>query len=78
MYDITQYFDSLLSEHDSIDIAESEFRKALAEDPELAAEYSEWCHAVGSTEKRGFLDYADEYKEMRDSVWDSLHDYDDE
>lgn len=78
MYDITQYFDSLLAEHDSIDIAESEFRKALADDPELASEYSEWCHSVGSSEKRGFLDYADEYKEMRDSVWDTLHDYDNE
>lgn len=78
MNDITQYFDSLLAEHDSIDIAESEFKKAVAEDPELAAEYSEWCHAAGSSEKHGFRDYADEYKEMRDSVWDTLHDYDEE
>ncbi|MDE6321807.1 MAG: hypothetical protein K2L93_05855 [Muribaculaceae bacterium] len=78
MYDITHYFEQLLAEHSSIDIAEAEFKKALAEDAELLAEYREWCHTVGSTEKHGFRDYADEYKEQRDSVWDSLQDYDDE
>lgn len=78
MNDITEYFDRLLAEHDSIDIAESEFKKGIAEDSELAEEYREWCHAVGSSEKHGFLDYADEYKASRDSVWDALQDYDNE
>lgn len=76
MTDITELFDSLLTQHDSIDIAESEFKKLIAEDDDVKTAYKEWCEAVGSSEKRGFLDYADEYKESRDSVWDSLTDYD--
>ena len=56
MTDITQVFDRLLQQYDSIDIANAEFRKMIAEDDFLSEEYSEWCHAVGSTEKRGFLD----------------------
>lgn len=76
MTDITELFDSLLAEHDSIDIAESEFKKLLSEDEEIKEAYRDWCDAVGSSEKKGFLDYADEYKASRDSVWDSLTDYD--
>lgn len=76
MTDITELFDSLLAEHDSIDIAESEFKKLIAENDNIKTAYSEWCEAVGSTEKHGFLDYADEYKASRDSVWDALTDYD--
>lgn len=76
MTDITELFESLLNEHDSIDIAEAEFKRLIAEDSELKEMYSEWCDAVGSTEKHGFLDFAEEYKNSRDSVWDSLTDYD--
>ena len=70
MNDITQLFNSLLQQYGSIDIAEAEFKKLLQE------EYSEWCHAVGSTEKRGFLDYCEEYIDSQNSVWDSLKDFD--
>ncbi len=76
MTDITELFDSLLTEHDSIDIAEAEFKKLIAEDEGIKEMYSEWCDTVGSSEKRGFMDYADEYKATRDSVWDTLTDYD--
>lgn len=76
MKDITQLFDSLLQQYDSIDIAESEFKKLLHEDDFLQEEYSEWCHAVGSSEKKGFLDYCEEYKASQDSIWDSLKDFD--
>ncbi len=76
MKDITLLFDSLLQQYDSIDIAESEFKKLLHEDEQLQEEYSEWCHAVGSSEKSGFFDYCEEYKASQDSIWDSLKDFD--
>ena len=34
----------------------------IAEDDYLREDYEEWCHAVGSSEKNGFLDYCEEYK----------------
>ena len=76
MNDITQIFDSLIEQYGSIDIANNEFKKLIAEDESIFEEYSEWCHAVGSSEKRGFLDYFDEYKKTQDSVWESLKDFD--
>lgn len=76
MDDIENYFRDLLAQHHSIDIADSEFKKALAEDDELKEAYSEWCHAVGSTERLGFRDFCEEYKDSLDEVWEALTDYD--
>lgn len=78
MEEIENYFRELLKEHRSVDIAESEFKKTMAEDPDLRERYSEWCHVVGSSERKGFRDFCDEYMERMDSVWESLTDYDDE
>ncbi len=78
MENLEQYFRQLLSDHRSIDIAEAEFKKAIAEDVELREEYKEWCHTVGSTERLGFRDYAEEYQESLDEVWNTLTDYDNE
>ncbi|MCM1522431.1 MAG: hypothetical protein NC039_07245 [Muribaculaceae bacterium] len=77
--EITDYFNSLLEEYGSIDIAEAEFKKQIHEDPELKAQYREWCHEVGSSEKNGFMDYCEEYFESQDNIWDNLKDeYEDE
>ena len=78
MNDITELFIKLIDEHDSIDIAEDVFKKSLVDDRELKAGYAEWCHAVGSSEKRGFRDWAEEYVDSRHSMYESLSDYDDE
>lgn len=78
MDDIISIFNNYLSQYSSVDIAESEFKKAIHEDSELRAIYKEWCHVVGSTEKNGFFDYADEYMESQDDVWNTLNDYSDE
>lgn len=78
MTDITELFDDIIRQAGSVDMAEAEFKKMINEDSELKGEYREWCHAVGSTERRGFLDYCDEYMASQDSVWDSLSDYDEE
>ncbi len=76
MDDIEEYFRQVIAQHHSIDIADSEFKKRVAEDPELKREYSEWCHIVGSTERQGFRDFCEEYMESQDSVWETLTDYD--
>lgn len=78
MEDITEYFISLLEESHSIDIAEAEFKRAIADDDDLHALYRQWCHQVGNTEKHGFTDFCEEYLANRNEVWDSLSDYDDD
>lgn len=76
--DITEYFITLLHECGSPDMADYAFKKAIHEDEELHEEYREWCLAVGSSEKNGFLDFCDEYISNQDSIYDSLSDYNDE
>ena len=77
-FDITQYFDTLLQQTGSVDIADAELKKAIADDQELHSIYREWCLENGYSERRGFLDYADEYLDSQHSKWDSLTDYDNE
>ncbi|MCH5246405.1 MAG: hypothetical protein J1E84_08065 [Muribaculaceae bacterium] len=76
MNNITDIFDYILKQADSIDIAESEFKKLIHEDPEIKQMYRDWCHEVGSSEKNGFLDYCEEYMDSQNSIWDTLNDYD--
>ncbi len=78
MDDITGIFDDMLKHYGSTDIADAEFKKMIHEDPELRASYRQWCDEVGSSEKRGFLDYCEEYFESLDSIWDNLKDEYDE
>lgn len=70
--DITQLFDDLLQQWRSIDMAEAEFRKMVAEDNDLHRIYSQWCSDNGSSERRGFLDYCEEYLDRENSVWGTL------
>ncbi len=76
MKDITELFQDIIRQNRSLDIAEAEFKKLIHEDAELHEQYREWCDAVGSSEKMGFLDYCDEYIESQDSIYDALNDYD--
>lgn len=76
MTDITQKFISILDECGSVDVAEAEFKKMLADDSQLKEEYTEWCNENGSSFRNGFLDFCEEYLESRESIWDSLTDYD--
>ena len=66
--DITQYFVSLLETHRSIDLANSEFRHMLDEDPQLKESYRTWCDENGHSPRHGLSD--------RESVWESLNDFD--
>ena len=74
--DITEYFINIINQTQSIDMAEAEFKRNMAEDDDLRNAYRDWCHEVGSTEKKGFLDFCDEYVDSCNEVWDSLTDYD--
>lgn len=76
MLDITEIFDRYIGQYSSIDIANSEFKKDLHEDQQLREAYKEWCHNVGSSEKNGFIDYAEEYMESQNDVWNNLSDFD--
>jgi hypothetical protein len=76
MDDITLLFDDLLKSYGSVDIAEAEFKRMINDDQDLRDEYRNWCDEVGFSEKRGFLDYFEEYMETQDSIWDNLNDYD--
>lgn len=77
MTDFPELFHELLSTHGSVDIANSEFKKLVGEDDALRKEYREWCRQVGSSEKNGFLDYAEEYMNDQDSIWDYVPGLDD-
>lgn len=76
MTDLEELFKELLVHHRDIDLAEQEFRHMLSEDDELKSEYLEWCETIGCKEKNGFREYCEEYLDSRDSIWDSLNDYD--
>lgn len=79
MNDITDLFNDMLRQYGSIDIAEAEFKKLIHEDSDVRAQYRDWCHEVGSSEKHGFMDYCEEYLESQESIWDNLkEDFDDE
>lgn len=78
MEDITVFFTQLIEQSKSLDIAEAEFKRLLAEDADLQREYSEWCHATGCSERHGFHDFCEEYMESQDNIWDHLRDYDEQ
>ncbi len=76
MKEITELFNSIIEEAPSLDIAESEFKQSLIDNPELRKAYREYCREQGSSEKRGLLDYAEQYCADRNEIWESLSDYD--
>lgn len=76
MNDITELFESLLLNFRSVDVAEREFNRMIDDDPQLREQYSSWCEENGYTERYGFSEFAAEYIENQNSIWDSLTDYD--
>lgn len=72
--DITRIFIDILEQSRSVDIAEAEFKRQMADDDELHQRYRDWCHEVGSTERHGFLDFCEQYIEEQSSIWDVLSD----
>ena len=76
--DITELYLAILHEADSLDVAESEFKKIIADDDTLHQKYRDWCHEVGNSERNGFIDFCEEYLQDRDEVWDNLNDFDED
>ena len=78
MSDITEIFISIIEEAPGIDMAEAEFSRLLEDDPALRKQYKEYCHEQGASERSAFTEFCEEYCSDRNSVWDSLNDYDNE
>ena len=78
MNDITALFEQIILQSDALDVAISEFKMKLADDPEFKQNYKEWCESKGYSERTGFKEYAEEFIREREEKWDSLTDYDQE
>ena len=78
MDELKGLFISIIEQAQSVDVAEAEFKRLLIDDPELRAGYREYCREQGNSERRGFLDFCNEYMDGQDERWDSLTDYNDE
>lgn len=76
MNNITELIESLLKSFRSIDHAQREFWRMIDDDQDLKTQYAEWCDEYGYSERYGFQDYAEEYLDNLNSIWDSLADYD--
>ncbi|MDE7155439.1 MAG: hypothetical protein K2N79_04045 [Muribaculaceae bacterium] len=76
MTDFNELIQNILTQTGALDMALSEFKRMIADDPELKAEYKEWCEHMGYSERTGFSDYAEELMQSQEEKWDSLTDYD--
>ena len=76
--EITEYFNTLIENSRSIDLAEAEFKRIISDDPKLKELYRDWCHENGHSSRDRFRDYAEEYLDNTDEVWDTLNDYDED
>lgn len=74
--DIESFIIILVTNYGSLDVAEAEFRRLIADDSELLRSYKLWCEERGYTTRNGFSDFATEYVTENESVWDALTDFD--
>lgn len=74
MINILEVFENVLADARSIDMAESEFKCLLIDDPEIKAAYKLWCDEEDTTEKRGFMDYCAQRFDEEEQLWDVLTD----
>ena len=76
--DITSFFITIIENTRGLDMAEAEFRRQLADDHDMRTAYRDWCEENGHSQRHGFTDFAEEYLESRESVWNALNDYDED
>lgn len=76
MTDFNELIQNILSQTGALDMALSEFKRMIADDPDLKAEYKEWCEEMDYSERTGFTEYAEELIRSQEEKWDSLTDYD--
>ena len=70
---ITELFERLIKQYRELEPSLAAFKQALEEDITLQDEYTEWCDAMGYSEKKGFVEFYYEYIEHSDSIWDSIY-----
>ena len=70
---ITELFETLIKQYRELEPSLAAFKQALEEDITLQDEYTEWCDAMGYSEKKGFEEFYYEYIEHSDSIWDSIY-----
>lgn len=74
MYDnLTEFFENLIEQTGSYDIAQSEFEKIADEDTELKESYIQWCDDNGFSPRNGFKNFCEQYHDERNSAMDSLN-----
>lgn len=78
MNDIAKLLHSLIEQHRSSDIAESEFKRMLNEDLELKEIYNNWCDENGYSPRNGYKEYIQEIFDSQESIWDSFISFEDE
>lgn len=76
MEEMHDLFVHIINQTDSLDMAESEFRHLLVDDPELRRQYREYCREMGTSERNGFKDFCEDFMQEQDNVWNSLSDFD--
>lgn len=69
MDNLTELFDSIMEQAGSLDMAESDFKRMLIDDPVLHRTYRQWCYEQGTTERYGFMEYGREHMEHRNGGW---------
>lgn len=72
MTELKELMNSIIRDHRTIDVAESEFKRMVYEDDVLHQDYKDWCRREGFTERRGFIEYCNAYIDMEESRWDVL------
>ncbi|MCP9613029.1 hypothetical protein [Coprobacter tertius] len=70
--DITEVFENLIQKYREYEAAYEVFLTMIESDETLQEDYSEWCAAMGYSEKKGFAGFYDEYIERDDTIWDSI------
>lgn len=76
MNDLLELMQSLICQHRSVDIAESEFKRMIYDDEMLRLEYRDWCRREGLSERKGYIEYCNRYIEEEESRWEVLDDPD--
>ncbi|MDE6396746.1 MAG: hypothetical protein K2K84_05700 [Muribaculaceae bacterium] len=77
--DFIELYSRILDDLRSVREAEKEFSRQLDSDTELSAEFDQWCNDNGYRRRSEALnEIADQLLEQRESVWNSLKDYDNE
>lgn len=70
--ELTDLFDAVIEQTGSFDIAEADFKRMVAEDADLKARYRQWCHDMGTSERRGFADYCEERLQQSHEMLEAL------